>query len=102
MMDWSAKLLGLSPAFFNESGIGGGVMMVRVLLSQSLALHNQRLHRPARRTHPLRLSPLHVHVTSATFRKPQHPPSTSVPSTQLTLAPIPTQTVAHNKLSPCP
>lgn len=28
MMDWSAKLLGLSPAFLNESAVGGGVMMV--------------------------------------------------------------------------
>ncbi|KZP20995.1 hypothetical protein FIBSPDRAFT_891589 [Athelia psychrophila] len=27
MMDWSAKLLGLSAAFLNEGGVGGGVMM---------------------------------------------------------------------------
>ncbi|KAF7979481.1 hypothetical protein HWV62_42313 [Athelia sp. TMB] len=27
MMDWGAKLLGLSPAFLNENGVGGGVMM---------------------------------------------------------------------------
>ncbi|KDQ51421.1 hypothetical protein JAAARDRAFT_163582 [Jaapia argillacea MUCL 33604] len=26
-MDWGAKLLGLSPAFYNTSGVGGGVIM---------------------------------------------------------------------------
>jgi hypothetical protein len=27
-MDWAAQLLGLSAAFFNSSGIGGGVIQV--------------------------------------------------------------------------
>jgi aromatic-L-amino-acid decarboxylase len=26
MMDWSARLLGLDPAFYNTSGVGGGVI----------------------------------------------------------------------------
>jgi aromatic-L-amino-acid decarboxylase len=28
MMDWSAKLFGLSDAFLNTSGVGGGVLQV--------------------------------------------------------------------------
>jgi hypothetical protein len=28
-MDWAAHLLGLSPAFYNASGIGGGAIQVR-------------------------------------------------------------------------
>jgi aromatic-L-amino-acid decarboxylase len=36
MMDWSAKLFGLSPAFLNTSGVGGGVLQVRRLTSPSL------------------------------------------------------------------
>jgi hypothetical protein len=30
MMDWAAQLLGLSPTFYNSSGNGGGVIMVRI------------------------------------------------------------------------
>lgn len=33
MMDWSAQLFGLSEAFFNTSGVGGGVLQVRPLFS---------------------------------------------------------------------
>lgn len=29
-MDWAAKLLGLSPAFYNSSEVGGGVIQVRL------------------------------------------------------------------------
>lgn len=32
MMDWAAQLLGLSSAFLNSSGIGGGVIMVLLRL----------------------------------------------------------------------
>lgn len=35
-MDWAAKLLGLSPAFLNTSGIGGGIIMVVPLLPITL------------------------------------------------------------------
>jgi len=31
-MDWAAQLLGLSSAFLNSSGIGGGVIMVLLRL----------------------------------------------------------------------
>jgi aromatic-L-amino-acid decarboxylase len=36
-MDWAAQLLGLSPAFLNSSGTGGGVIMV--LTSPSFKTH---------------------------------------------------------------
>jgi hypothetical protein len=32
MMDWAAQMLGLSSAFLNSSGIGGGVIMVLLRL----------------------------------------------------------------------
>jgi aromatic-L-amino-acid decarboxylase len=34
-MDWAARLLGLSPAFYNSSGIGGGAIQVRSEVSLS-------------------------------------------------------------------
>ena len=32
-MDWAARLLGLSPAFLNSSGVGGGVIQVSIAMS---------------------------------------------------------------------
>ena len=35
-MDWAAKLLGLDEAFYNEKGVGGGVIQVSGLLDPPL------------------------------------------------------------------
>lgn len=32
VMDWAADLFGLSPAFKNSSGVGGGVIQVTIVL----------------------------------------------------------------------
>lgn len=46
MMDWSAKLFGLSDAFLNTSGVGGGVMLVWDGSPLDLILSHYLLYRP--------------------------------------------------------
>lgn len=37
MMDWVGKMLGLDKSFWNESGVGGGIIMVSASLSLLLS-----------------------------------------------------------------
>ncbi|TFK45883.1 hypothetical protein OE88DRAFT_1715176 [Heliocybe sulcata] len=65
VMDWSAKLLGLSPEFYNTSGIGGGVMMTTASDSALTAIVAARSRHI--RTHPgTPLDKLVIYVTSQT------------------------------------
>lgn len=39
-MDWAAQLLGLSPEFYNSSGVGGGVIQVYQYISLNISCTN--------------------------------------------------------------
>ncbi|KAL0956239.1 hypothetical protein HGRIS_002393 [Hohenbuehelia grisea] len=44
MMDWAAQLLGLSPEFYNTSGMGGGAIQVRGYLASDV--ESNQTHQP--------------------------------------------------------
>jgi aromatic-L-amino-acid decarboxylase len=65
VMDWAAKLLGLSPAFLNSSGVGGSVIMTSASDSALTAVVAAR-SKYLRRHGEARLEDLVIYTTSQT------------------------------------
>ena len=64
-MDWSAQLFGLSDAFLNTSGVGGGVLQTSASDSALIAIVAAR-SRYTRRDPNVRLEDLLIYVTTET------------------------------------
>lgn len=49
VMDWAAKLFGLDPVFHGNSGIGGGIILVRFSTSYKATPHDPIFRVPHRK-----------------------------------------------------
>ncbi|KAJ7209656.1 pyridoxal phosphate-dependent transferase [Mycena pura] len=69
VMDWAAKLLGLDPAFYNASGVGGGALQTTAsdsALIATVAARERIMSLSAHAQTPLSLDKLVVYVTTQT------------------------------------